>query len=260
MSESPREDEASASDEARALRALRVLGVVTESSLPISLSQLGARTRIPKATLARLVAALVSGGHLSRLPGKRDLVPGPATVRLGALALGNGQFRRECRAILRSVVNRVGETCNLTVRDGDNVMYVERVEADHMLRLHLEPGTRAPMHCTAGGKLFLSQLGDEEQARLLPTLTLRRMTPATIVRPEALGEELRRLRKLGIGLDDEEFVAGMVGIAVPVFSPQGDSIAALVCHAAAARMSLEKLKDQLPFLRATAKTLGARLG
>jgi len=242
------------------LRALRVLEAVSEASLPITLPQLGLRTRIPKATLARLVAALVGGGYVSMLPGRRELVPGPGTARLGLNALGNGSFRRECRAVLRAVVNRLGETCNLTIRDGDCVTYVERVEAEQMLRLHLEPGTRAPLHCTAGGKLFLAQLEDAEQARLLQSLTLKRMTPATITQPEVLQLELRRLRKLGIGIDNEEFVVGMVGLAVPVCANDGRTLAALVCHAAAARVSLPKLEEHLPLLRASAKTLAALFG
>lgn len=237
------------------LRALRVLEVISEASLPISLPQLGLRTYIPKATLSRLVAVLISSGYVSMLPGRRELVPGPAAALLGVHTLGNGQFRRECRAILRNVVSRLGETCNLTVRDGDCVTYIERVESDHMLRLHLEPGTRAPLHCTAGGKLFLSQLDDAELDRLTPSHTLKRMTPATLTQPEALRHELRRLRKLGIGVDNEEFVVGMVGLAVPIKSPDGSTLAALVCHAATARVSLPKLEEQLPLLRSTAKTL-----
>jgi DNA-binding IclR family transcriptional regulator len=72
--------------------------------------------------------------------------------------------------------------------------------------------------------------------------------------------ELRRLRKLGIGIDNEEFVVGMVGLAVPVCANDGRTLAALVCHAAAARVSLPKLEEQLPLLRASAKTLAALFG
>lgn len=223
-------------DDARMLRAIRVIEAVCDAAMPLSVPQLAIRTEIPKATLARLVATLVSSGYMSFVPGRRELVPGPRSARLGIRALGNGHFRRECRAVLRDTVARLGETCNLVVRDGDSVMYIERVETDAPLRMHLEPGARAPLHCTAGGKLFLSQMPRPERDRLLSVYQLQRRTPATLVDLPILKIELDRLQKLGLGMDNEEFVAGMVGIAVPVrATDNGAVLAALVCHAAAAR-------------------------
>lgn len=243
-------------DDARMLRAIRVIEAVCDASMPISGPQLVHRTDIPKATLARLVTSLVSSGYLSYVPGRRELVPGPRSARLGIRALGNGPLRRECRAVLRDTVARLGETCNLVVRDGDSVIYVERVETDAPLRMHLEPGTRAPLHCTAGGKLFLSQMDPGDSARLMSVLKLDRRTPGTIVEASVLVRELERLRKKDIGVDNEEFIAGMVGIAVPVRSTDnGSLLAGLVCHAASARATLAELEMKLPILRSAAQRI-----
>ena len=249
--------EADLMESARMLRAIRVIEAVYDSSIPVSIPQLVQRADIPKASLARLVANLVSAGYLSFVPGRRELVPGPRSARLAMRALGNGYFRRECRAILRDVVNKLGETCNLVALDGDCVMYIERVETDAPLRMHLEPGTRAPLHCTAGGKLFLSQMEISERNRLVGALKLARQTPGTFVTPQELIRELERLQKLGIGVDNEEFIAGMVGISVPVrVAGNATPIAALVCHAAAARATLPELEAKLPTLKAAAQKLG----
>lgn len=238
------------------LRAIRVIEAVCDASIPISISQLIQRTEIPKATLARLVGTLVTSGYLSYVPGRRNLIPGPRSARLAIRALGNGHFQRACRAVLRDTVVTLGETCNLVVRDGDSVMYVERVETDAPLRMHLEPGTRAPLHCTAGGKLFLSQMPPADRDRLLSVYKLERRTLTTYVNFADLVRELERLRKLGIGVDNEEFVAGMVGIAVPVrATDNGALLAALVCHAASARATLRELEDKLPVLRAAAQKI-----
>jgi len=240
---------------------MRVLEVVSGSLLPMSLAQLSQRADIPKATLARLVAEMTSSGYLSLVPGRRELIPGPRATRLSMGVLGNGQFRRECRAVLREVVGQLGETCNLTVRDGDRVMYIERVETQAPLRLHLEPGVRAPLHCTAGGKLFLAQMEPAERERFLGLIGLESLTPGTITDRAALGRELDRIRKLGYGVDNEEFVCGMVGIAVPLRLPGAQqTVAALVCHAAAARSSLARLEKWLPVLRQSALQLADCLG
>lgn len=247
-------------DSVRMLRAMRVIEAVCDASLPVSISQLVQRVEIPKATLARLVANLVASGYLSFIPGKRVLVPGPRTVRAALRTIGNGYFRRECRTVLRDVVSKLGETCNLVTMDGDCVTYIERVETDAPLRMHLEPGTRAPLHCTAGGKLLLSQLDHSERTRLVSMLRLERMTQHSIVTPQELTRELDRIRAQGFGEDNEEFVAGMVGVSVPVRS--SDSIvvvAALVCHAATARASLRELSEKVPILNMAAKRLSAIL-
>jgi len=242
-------------DDTRLLRALHVLDVVSQAALPVSNSQLTVRTGIPKASMVRLTKELASVGYLSELPGQRGWVPGPRAAGLSLQILGNGQFRRECRAILRRVVEQTGETCNLTVRDGDNVRYIERIETQEPLRLHLEVGSKAPLHCTAGGKLFLSQLGAQELASLLKNMTLEKRTPSTIIDPSKLTAVLAKLRTHNVGVDNEEFVTGMVGVAVPIRSPDGTMIAALVCHAASARTPLHELEGRLPILQAAIKPL-----
>lgn len=247
-------------DSVRMLRAMRVIEAVCDAALPISVSQLAQRVEIPKATLARLVTNLVTAGYLSFIPGRRALVPGPRAIRAALRTLGNGYFRRECRTVLREVVTKLRETCNLVSMDGDCVMYIERVETDAPLRMHLEPGTRAPLHCTAGGKLLLSQMESRERDRLIATLRLERMTRHSLVTPLELARELDRIKAQGFGEDNEEFIAGMVGVSVPVRAPDSSvTVAALVCHAAAARTDLRELAQKVPLLNLAAKRLSVIL-
>lgn len=247
-------------DNVRMLRAMRVIEAVSDASLPIGISQLSQRVEIPKATLARLVTNLVTAGYLAFIPGQRVLIPGPRAVRSALRTIGNGYFRRECRAVLREVVAKLGETCNLVTLDGDCVLYIERVETDAPLRMYLEPGTRAPLHCTAGGKLLLSLLDLSERNRLIGLLRLDRMTPSSIVSPQDLSRELDRQKAQGYGEDNEEFIAGMVGIAVPVRAPGSEvAVAALVCHAATARADLRELSQKVPILNMAARRLSSLL-
>ncbi len=247
----------SALPDPRALRVLAVLERVAASNQPVSVSQLALRASIPKATLVRLLDLLVANGYLIDLPGMSGFIPGPKATRLATITLGNSTFRRECRAILGSLVQVLRETCNLTVLDGDQVMYIERIETDEPLRMHIEPGTRLPLHCTAGGKLFLASLSRPERLAVLARLHLSAMTPHTLTDQRCLAVELDRLAALGIGLDNEEFVRGMVGIAVPVCVGSGRIVAALVCHSASARASLSDLMLHRRQMEAAAIRLGA---
>jgi DNA-binding IclR family transcriptional regulator len=235
--------------EHKLLRVLRLLERVAASSEPVTIAQIAMRLDIPKASAARLVEMLAANRYLSRMPDRRGLIPGPRTVQLSSATLGNSAFRRLCRVVLRRLVERLGETCNLSAFDGDCVLYLERVETTEPLRMHLEPGSRHPLHCTAGGKLFLSQLPLAERAALLDRIPLTASTPQTITSRARLDEELTRLAEKGISTDREEFITGMVGVAVPVVTQNACTSVALVCHAAAARSSLEQLLQKLPILK-----------
>lgn len=244
----------------RALRVLTVLERVAAANQPVSVSQLALRVAIPKATLVRLLDMLVANDYLSEVPGSRGYIPGPQATQLATQTLGNSAFRRNCRAILGTLVQVLGETCNLTVLDGDHVMYIERIETAEPLRMHIEPGTRLPLHCTAGGKLFLASLSRLDRLDVLGRLHLTQMTPRTLTEPRILSLELDRLSALGIGLDNEEFVRGMVGIAVPVCVGSGKMVAALVCHSATARACLADLMLHRPQMALAAEKLGALFG
>lgn len=238
----------------RVLRVLSVMERVAAATQPATVSQLAQRLGIPKATLSRLLATLVEHQYLGASPGQ-GYVLGPRAMRLALATLGSNDFMRACRSVLRALVQRLGETCNLTALDGDRVIYIERVETSEPLRLHIEPGTRLPLHCTAGGKMFLGQMPLHERQALIERLPLTQMTPRTLTDPGRLGDELERLSGLDIGVDNEEFVRGMVGVAVPVRGEDGKVLAAIVCHAATARATLDDLLRHLPHLREAATSM-----
>ncbi|MEW9582363.1 IclR family transcriptional regulator [Paraburkholderia sp. DGU8] len=253
-----------ASDDARVLRALNVLEQLAAAGQPFSLSQLSSRLLIPKATLTRLIDALEARGYVTHMPDSRGadraIALGPRAAQLALTTLANSTFTRACRSLLRALVEALGETCNLTVLDGDSVLYVERVETPEPLRLHMQPGTRVPLHCTASGKLFLSQMAPAERRLAIRGLQLKQMTYRTLTDPDLLEAELDRLAVRGIGIDNEEFVRGMVAIAVPVRNVgDGRVLAALAIHAPTARASLEDLLKAVPKLKETAVRIGPLL-
>lgn len=252
-------DIANTEGEARYLRVLQVLELVAAATQPITAAQLGMRLKIPKASLARIVESLVENNYLMKIAGEHSLVPGPRLANLALGTIGNGAFKRSCRAVLRSLVQSLGETCNLTALNGDRVIHIERVETHEPLRLNIEPGSRHPLHCTAGGKLFLAQMNLLERNELLDRLVLTRMTPHTLTDRRTLEKELDRLKEKMIGEDKEEFVRGMVGVAVPVLNHEKKMAAALVCHTATARMGLIELMEFLPKMRLAAVQLSGLL-
>lgn len=249
------DDDQQNSTEHKMLRMLRMLECVASASESVTIGQISMRLDIPKASAGRLVDVLVANRFLVRMPGDRGLIPGPRSTQLSTSVIGNSAFRRLSRAVLRALVDRLGETCNLSAFDGDRVLYLDRVETSQPLRMHLELGSRHPLHCTAGGKLFLSLLPRVEREALLDRVALNRMTPQTIVSRPMLTTELDKLAAQRVGWDEEEFVMGMVGLAVPIARPGERCNVALVCHAATARTTLTQLRTQLPLLQEAAQRL-----
>jgi DNA-binding IclR family transcriptional regulator len=162
--------------------------------------------------------------------------------------------------ILERIVRDLGESCNLTVLDGGEVMYLDRVEAMAPLRVAFQKGSRVPAHCSASGKMFLAMMPPAKREKLLKTLALDRYTPNTLIDPAALAEELARIRRQGYALDDEEFLSGLFCIAVPITDKiRRECVAALALQGPVVRLSRKNAADRLPVLQTAANALAATL-
>lgn len=239
-------------DDVRRLRPLRLLQHLATASQPLTLGQLAGLMSVPKSTLMRLLDSMEANGYVLQVPAQRGYVAGSRSVELSLQILQGTNVRRDCRGVLRKLVGKLGETCNLTVQDAGRVLYIERIETTQLLRMHLDPGTWVPMHCTASGKLFLASMPLAERRHVLAQLALNRHSPRTITDPVQLERELDEIAKRGIGVDNEEFVGGMIAVAVPVRNEDGRVVAAIACHAPTARVSLFELYAGVRHMREAA--------
>jgi IclR family acetate operon transcriptional repressor len=245
--------------ESATLRAFAILEHVAAAGEPPTLEELTRAIGLPKPTVFRILRLLVRGGLVQRdVQEKRYLVG----ERTGALALNvhmQSPRRLERRAILARLVETIGETCNFTMLDGPVVLYVDRVETSANVRLLMQTGSRVPPHCTASGKLLLSELPVAQVRRLLGPGPLPRYTPRTIVGLPALERELSRVRASGVGTDIGEYLTDSVCLAVPVRDTADRMCAAIAVHGPAPRMSLKKGYTFLPAMRHAAAAMAATL-
>jgi DNA-binding IclR family transcriptional regulator len=239
-----------------ALRVLRILETVAGSSTPMTATQINQVLKLPKPTIHRLCIMLESEGYLQpRLDGRGYL----AGKRLSNMAMGifsnNDHWRTERHAILQRLSEDLGETCNISIPDGSQMIYFDRVETHWPLRIQLQKNDRVPVYCTASGKLFLNNLPSSKRTRLLSKLDFEQYTPNTLTDLDALKQELKRLRQADIGVDNEEFMQGMVAVAVPLKNSDGQFYGALAMHAPSARMTLEVAMQHLPIIKQAAVEL-----
>lgn len=242
-------------------RSLAILEKVAEADRPLTPTELNIDLGLPKPTVHRLCTFLENEGYLQRNIDGKGLTAGPKlrAMALGVLAGAGGQ-RAALHAILEELAETVGETCNINVPDGNAMRYIDRVEARWPLRLQLPIGTRVPLHCTASGKMFLSSLPPARRRQVIGNLVLRSHTPNTITDRGTLETTLERIRDNGFGDDNEEFLEGMVAVAVAVRDGKGRLTATLAMHGPTQRLTLEAAKAQLPALRKAADRLSRLLG
>ena len=239
----------------RSLRAFDIVEAIAGSDQPMTVVDLVEPTGLPKATLHRQCNALEEKGYIRQDINGRGYVVGHRMRLLASLTLAATADQTFRHGILTAVSQEIGETCNIVMPLGVEMFYSDRVETKWPLRHQLPIGTNVPVHCTASGKLYLSSLPEGQCEKLVSVLTLERFTENTLVHPDDLLAAVAQIRKDQVGIDDEEFVDGMVAVAVPINDSKGRMVAALAFHAPSVRMDLQKARTYLPILRKATEAL-----
>lgn len=240
-------------------RSLRLLALLAKTGRALSLAELATGLDLPKASAHRLCVQLLSTGFVARDVDERSYAVGPALRRLAFDALNHDTVRGLRHDVLATLVAQVGETCNFTTLDGARVLYLDRVEAHWPLRLTLEVGSHVPLHCTASGKLLLAHLPKAQRDLLLARLPLEPNTPNTLSSPDALRSECALIAAQGHACDNEEFITGLIAVAVPVRDAAGQVRAALAVHAPTARMTLRAALERVPAMHEAARSMSGLL-
>lgn len=237
------------------LRLFALLEVLASKDQFFSLQGLAEETSIPKPTLHRMLQQLESAGLLERSVDGRHYGTGVRLRKLAENLLLNDVFHGARHAVLRHLVTEVGESCNLTALSGSEVIYLDRVETAAPLRFYLHSGSRVPVHCSASGKVFLSEMSPAQRQRLLAHAPLEAFTAKTITQLAQLEDEIKQVKRQGFALDNEEFLPGLQCVAVLVPSVSGRSNLCVAVQAPIMRMTAEKALQMLPALQRAALAL-----
>ena len=239
------------------LRGLLILEKVATSSRALTVADLLEELDIPKPTVHRITAQLEEAGYLQYEPNNKRLTIGSRLKNIGFDVLTNRVSTAPRHAILRALSEEIEETCNCTMLDGDHTIYFDRVESDWPYRIDLKIGSHLPLHCTASGKLYLAHMPANQRKKLISAAPLKQYTERSITDRVQLEAELKLIKRDGIGVDNEEFVPGMVALAVPVFNAKNEICFTVAVHAPAIRKPLTLLRQYLPSLKRAAASMSA---
>ena len=243
-------------DTDRSVRVIVLLQEVAQADTPVTANEIAERTGLPKATVYRLCEQLLGADLIRRQIGGRGFVPGQSLVDLSQAVLSGRAVYAARNATIARVAREIGETCNLVVPHGTGMVYWDRVETEWPLRLQLPIGSRVPQHATASGKLYLASLSETHLERLLQEAELEAFTENTLNTLSKLRPHLKQIAEQGFSLDDEEFIAGMTAVAVPVLDGRGRYAASLAVHAPKSRMPIKDARSHVDLLRDAATRIG----
>jgi DNA-binding IclR family transcriptional regulator len=207
--------------------AARLLKEFSTQDRELGVSELARRLRLGKSTVHRLVTTLAAEHLLEQAPESGRYRLGLAVYDLGAALSTHFDLHEAVMPPLVELRNRTGETVQVAVLDGREVVYVERLDSPNTLRLFLEVGRRNWAHSTGTGKVLLAHLPEAELNRLLDGWVLEARTPHTILDPRRLYKELREVRRLGYAHNLNESEVGVLSAAAPIRDRSGRVVAAM---------------------------------
>jgi DNA-binding IclR family transcriptional regulator len=208
-------------------RMMSLLDVLAESPEPAPLKMLSKATGLHPSTAHRILAAMTH----SRLVERHDASTyalGIRLLELGNIVKSRINLREVSLPFMQDLHKSVGESINLGIRDGDEIIYLERTSSGHSLvRVVYLIGGRAPLHLTSLGKLFLATDGIETVRAYAKRTGLPGKTPHSLTRLDILEKELEKIRRDDLAYDNEEAELGLRCIAAPIRNDEGVVVAGL---------------------------------
>jgi IclR family KDG regulon transcriptional repressor len=207
--------------------AARLLKEFRRTDGDLGVTELSRRLGIGKSTAHRLASTLAEEGLLERDPDTGTYRLGLIIFELGAAVASHRDLHTASLPALEKLRNLTGETVQIAVLDGREVVYVERRDSQHSVRLFTKVGHRNFAHCTSNGKVLLAWQSDDQLAELLTGWRLPRRTPYTITEHSALRTELRKVRRQGFAENINESELGTASVAAPIRNSMGEVVASI---------------------------------
>jgi len=229
-------------------RALRLLEALAGTDREISLTELADKLEWPKSTVHGILATLRDYRFVDQSDANGRYRLGVRLFELGQKAARNWGIRDIALPVMQRLNAQCGEMVQLATEDAGEVFYLEKLDSTHIIRIVSEIGTRLPIHCSGLGKVLLAYRAPAEARGILMRNGMRRMTNNTITDPARMEIELKKIRKQGYAIDNQEIMEGLRCVAAPIKSMNGDVKYAISVSGFVERLSgdyLEFVKNAL---------------
>ena len=241
-------------------KAFSILDIFLKNNAPISMTEISEELGLYPSTIHRILDTLKYGGFVEQDSSTQKYQLGLKLVELGMTRLNNIDLVKEARPFLKGLSKKCDETVHLAILEDTEVLYLAKEESSQTIRMISYVGKRAPLHCTALGKVLLAFLPSDKMDKILEKIELFKLTENTIISKQNLIEELNRIKQQGFALDIEENEKFVRCIAAPIRNYQSKVIAAASISGPSYRINEEKQNYLKEELITTCQNISSRLG
>jgi len=241
----------------RAFEILETLAVEREG---LGVTEIGKRVGLHKSTVHRILNTMAERGYIEQNQETGAYRLGLKFIELCSLYLNNVELKTEAQPYLRNLSALTGQPVHLATLVDKEAVYIDKIEHYSSIRMYSAIGKRIPLHCTAVGKVLLSDKSPGYIRKLLGEDELTAYTPKTLTDLEQLLEEINRVKKLGWARDDEEHEVGIRCIAAPIYDYRRQIIAAVSTSGNKNIISPDRDEEIALYVIKAASDISKRLG
>ena len=225
----------------------------------LGVSDVARRLSLNKSTAHRILNAITDRGYLEKtVDGVYSL--GMQFVELTSRKLGSIELTTEAKPFLNELTAKLGQSSHLAILDGNDAVYIDKVEVTKNFRLYSQIGKRIPVYCSGLGKSLLLDTDNQTILSLLRCCSMEQLTETTLLSPEAVLDEIKVGRMRGWTVDNEEHDEGIRCIAAPIYDYRWKIIAAISSAGPSSFFTIEKDEEYSKIVCQTARNISARMG
>lgn len=240
-------------------RAIAVLKAFSDDAPEMGVTEVSRKVNLHKSTVYRLLSAFEGEGLIAKSPETGKYRLGPELIVLGEQVLRHTDVHRVALPFLRDMADRTGETVDLEVLSGGNVVTIEEIAGKHVVAAAGAIGMPWAAHATSTGKVLMAFQTPEKQRQILAR-TLKKFTPRTITDSKVLSRDLIKIREQGYAVSYGELEDHLIAIGLPIRSRNGDAVAAVSISGPDTRLTPDKLAGLIRIGLETCSKISARLG
>lgn len=225
----------------------------------LSLNEILELTGSPKTTVLRMISSLQEMGFLSKRKDRKYML-GLSLLHYGQLVVQRLDYRKIALPMMYELRDKINEAVNLAIPDGEEVMYVEKVDTSQMVRVYVQVGRRAPYYAGADPRILLAFMEENKLNSYLETVKLTKIASRTITDKETLRKVLESCKQLGYSISFSELEDGAAAIAAPIYNHTGNVVAALSITGPDHRFQKHEEYGLIPLVIQTAARISEALG
>lgn len=226
----------------------------------VTLSELAERLDMPASSTHRILSTLQDQGFAALDDASQEWSIGIEAFRAGSGYLVRTNLVEAAVKTMRRLMDETGETANLAIADGSDVVFIAQVETHNPIRAFFRPGSRGPLHSSGIGKALLASMTEENARKIIDSGGFERHTPKTLATPEALRADLELINQRGWSLDNEERYLGMRCVASTIYNAYGEPVAGISVSGPAVRFPDENLDSLGALVREAANEVTGLIG